>query len=156
MNGKTYHYARYQNNTDKKLAEYSERVIDTISKMNSKTSLKKYIQYFILIDNVIRQYEDDRYKREDGYKFKCDFYIKSDDLFIEVNYWQGHGPHPFDKDNEDDLKLLVNWEDKRNSGLTQYDSMIKAWTIIDPMKLNIAKKNHLNYLMLYPNCKIKI
>ena len=107
-------------------------------------------------ENVIRQYEDDRYKREDGYKFKCDFYIKSNDLFIEINYWQGHGPHPFDKDNEDDLKLLANWEDKRNSGLTQYDSMIRAWTIIDPMKLNIAKKNHLNYLLLYPNCKIKI
>ena len=45
------------NNTDKKLAEYSERVIDTIGKMNSKTSLKKYIQYFISTDNVIRQFE---------------------------------------------------------------------------------------------------
>lgn len=52
------------NNTNKKLADYSERVIDTIGKMNSKTSLKKYIQYFILTNNVIRQFENENILKE--------------------------------------------------------------------------------------------
>ena len=52
------------NNTDKKLSDYSERVIDTIGKMNSKTSFKKYIQYFISTNNVIRQFENENILKE--------------------------------------------------------------------------------------------
>lgn len=51
------------NNTNKKLADYSVRIVDLI-KMNSKTSLKKYIWYFILTNNVIRQFENENIIKE--------------------------------------------------------------------------------------------
>lgn len=38
-------------------------------------------------DNVISQYQDKRYKNpKTGVLFNCDFYIPSEDLFIELNY----------------------------------------------------------------------
>lgn len=51
------------NNTNKKLADYSVRIVDSI-KMNSKTSLKKYIWYFISTNNVIRQFENENILKE--------------------------------------------------------------------------------------------
>jgi len=36
-------------------------------------------------NDIIRGYRDIRYSNN-GYKFQCDFYIKSEDLFIECNF----------------------------------------------------------------------
>ena len=52
-------------------------------------------------DDVIKQYYD-----KDRYPFKCDFYIISEDKFIELNKFFTHGPHPFDKENSEDIALL--------------------------------------------------
>lgn len=103
--------------------------------------------YEILIDlfseeNIKCQYRCERYP------FNCDFYIKSLDLFIELNAYWTHGNHPFDKNNEDDIALVEKW---RNMNKPKYDGAIKTWTVIDVKKREIAKKNNLNYLEIFDN-----
>lgn len=94
-------------------------------------------------DDIIRQYSDDRYP------FKCDFYIKSLDLFIEVNYWWHHGPHPFHENDYNDIKLLEQLKQKSKNSKS-YIEAVRIWSLYDPLKLKTAKDNNLNYKMIYP------
>lgn len=91
-------------------------------------------------DDVIRQYKDERYP------YNCDFYIKSKDLFIEVNIHPSHGKHPFDKNNQEDILLLEKLK-KDNSDWSKM--IIDVWTIRDVEKLECAKRNNLNYETIY-------
>lgn len=97
-------------------------------------------------DNVITNYQDPRYARETGYRFKCDFYIKSEDLFIELNLHPTHGEYPFDINNEEDLTKLYYLE---NSERKWDQNVAKVWGYLDVEKVNIAKKNNLNHRMVY-------
>ena len=84
------------------------------------------------------------------YPFSCDFYIEKLDLFIEYQGHDSHGPGPFDKNNEDHLKLLVKWEDEANAGNKHKRDNINTWTKRDPMKLQTALDNKINLLLIYP------
>jgi len=50
---------------------------------------------------ILRQYKD-----VVRYPYYCDFYIVEDDLFIELNAHWSHGGHPFNENDENDLKTL--------------------------------------------------
>ena len=95
------------------------------------------------IDNVIRQYFD-----KERYPFACDFYIPSEDLFIECNYSWTHGGHPFDPMNLDDISMLEAWQEKAKTS-QYYQNAIYTWTVLDVKKREYANKYHLNYKMLY-------
>ena len=104
-------------------------------------------------EDIKRQYSDSRYP------FKCDFYIESEDLFIELNYHQSHGLHPYDPNNKEDVELINLWRSKQNQEgpKNQYWAYEKVFTETDPLKLKYAKQNKLNYLMIYRNgLEIKI
>lgn len=88
--------------------------------------------------DVIRQYKDERYP------FNCDFYILSNDLFIECNFHWTHGEHSYNI--ETDYEKVNNWKEKNTKF---YDNAIETWTIRDPNKRNIAKQNNLNYLEFF-------
>ena len=93
-------------------------------------------------DDIIRNYKEERYP------FYCDFYIKSKDLFIELNRHWTHGGHFFDESNEEDLKKLAEWQEKaKTSEYMEY--AIINWTIRDPLKRSIAIKNKLNYEVIW-------
>lgn len=94
------------------------------------------------IEDIIRQYTDDRYP------YACDFYIKSLDLFIELNLTWTHGEHPFDPNNEDDLNKLSRWKEKAKTS-DYYKNAVYTWTDLDVRKQNIAKENNLNYIVVY-------
>lgn len=103
--------------------------------------------YFQLIieygeENVFRQYTDKRYP------FNCDFYIKSEDLFIELNYHWTHGKHPFDANSQEDQNKLQIWTERAKNS-AYYKGAIEVWTVRDPLKLAYFKKNNLNYKILY-------
>ena len=97
-------------------------------------------------EDVIRSYTDARYARQSGYMFQCDFYIKSLDLFIELNLHPTHGPHPFDSANQEDIMFLeVLQQDDSQWALNTID----VWTKLDVEKQNIAKTNKINYKVIY-------
>ena len=103
-----------------------------------KTLVQKYGE-----DDVIRQYSDPK-----RYPFDCDFYIPSEDLFIEINKHWTHGGHPFDKMSLNDISKLEQWEE--NAKTSQfYKNAIYVWTDLDVRKQDCAKQNHLNYQVIY-------
>lgn len=95
--------------------------------------------------DVCRQYKDVRYP------FRCDFYIKSLDLFIELNATWLHGGHWFDKTDKCDQKLLSSWKEKLDAGKCFYQVAIDVWTVRDVKKYQTALNNHLNYLVFWKN-----
>lgn len=94
-------------------------------------------------NDIIRQYFD-----KDRYPFKCDFYIKSEDKFIEVHGNWTHGGRPFDPNDEECKKKLQVWEEKAKQ-FPYYKNAIYTWTDLDVRKAKIAKDNNLNFEVIY-------
>lgn len=91
-------------------------------------------------DDVLRQY------KSDIYPWRCDFYIKSKDLFIEYQGYFTHQNHAFDANNDSDIAILNNWKQRKEK---IFKNAIKTWTVSDVNKRETAKKNHLNYLEFF-------
>ena len=62
---------------------------------------------------------------------------------------QGHGPHPFNENNELDLLLLNKWLSKVSDKHPQYELYIHNWTIRDTEKRNTAIKNSIKFLEIF-------
>ena len=101
----------------------------------------------ILKDNFPNIYRN--YNKDQRYPFMCDFYIPSKDLFIELNLHWTHGGKWFNPSNKDDVLKLEKWKEKSSSGSKYYANAIKVWTERDVFKRNMAKKNKLNYVVLW-------
>ncbi len=121
----------------------------THKKNNSFTASKPEDEFheFLLSlfgeDDVIRHYGDDP-----RYPFACDFYIRSLDLFIELNLYFTHGFHWFDENDPADLEKLALWKERTN-GKDLYSGAIYVWTVSDPQKREAAQNNNLNYIVLW-------
>lgn len=126
------------------------------------TSKPEEALYEILItlfgeDNVVRNKIIDN-----RYPFHVDFYIKSLDLFIELNGDKSHGGHWFNPDSKSDLQTLSAWTDnmlrieKECGKSSRYRKYIKTWTKTDVQKRSVAKSNNLNYLVFWDgSCRQK-
>lgn len=102
-----------------------------------------YLKTMYNDDDIIRQYFD-----RDRYPFKCDFYIPSEDLFIEVHANWTHGGRPYDPEDEACQKQLEVWKEKAKTS-SYYKNAIYQWTILDVRKAKTAKKNNLNFEVIY-------
>lgn len=94
-------------------------------------------------DNVFR---NDNTHSE--YPFAVDFYIKSQNLYIEYNGLWTHGKHFFDENSQEDQELLKKWQSKAETS-KYYRNAINVWTNKDPKKRETAKNNNLNYVVLW-------
>ena len=112
---------------------------------NSTTSLLEIKIYDFLIKTFGKDFVIPQYKSE-KYPFFCDFYIKSLDLYIEINGHPSHGKHPFEKDSVEDLQF-VNFCKMKNSPF--FNKIIEVWTIRDVEKRNLARKNNVNLLEVF-------
>ena len=88
------------------------------------------------------------YKDSERYPFYCDFYIKEDDLFIELNAHWTHGGKPYDPNDEECQNQLIEWQEKAKTSQF-YKNAIETWTVRDVKKLQCAQKNKLNYKVIY-------
>ena len=141
--------SRYGTDSVMKLSITVDKVCDSKRKHGSwSTSKSEETMYLLLIDvfgehDVIRQYKDPRYP------YCCDFYIKSLDLFIELNATWLHGGHWFNDINESDLNKLTRWSNKVQQGSKFYQVAIDVWTVRDVNKRLTALKNNLNYVVFW-------
>ena len=103
---------------------------------------KKLISKFG-IDDVKIHYG--RYPLDDRYPYDCDFYIKSNDLFIEMNGFYSHNDRWFDSNDPNDLEFYDNWVSKGGS----LEKAANNWRYSDIEKKNVAKSNNLNYLVFW-------
>ena len=129
-----------------KTKDFKEKVLKTMKERgtlpHSKIEIKFYNYLLTLFkeDDIIQQYKNDLYP------YHCDFYIKSLDLYIEINGTWTHGMHPFDENNKDDIQKLNFWKSKNSP---YYNSAINTWTNLDVNKRTIAKQNNLLFLAIY-------
>ena len=101
------------------------------------------------VDGVIHQYRDPRYP------FNCDFYIPSEDLFIEYHGTWTHGDRPFNASDKECIKTLLEWKSKAPTS-TYYQVAIYNWTDLDVRKLNTFRENNLNFMIIYPTSNLII
>lgn len=87
------------------------------------------------------------YNKDPRYPYFCDFYLIDTDTFIEINGFWMHGGHYFNKSNKADLEKLKVWKSKKSQKL--YETAINVWTKSDLIKRKTAKKNKLNYIVLW-------
>lgn len=92
------------------------------------------------INDVLRQYSSDEYP------FACDFYIKSRNLYIELNASWTHGEHWFSDKSENDTNTLRTWNDRNTA---YYKNAVHVWTVADVKKRDIACNNCLNYVVFW-------
>lgn len=129
-----------------------DKMLET--KINRNRALKHFesigeeMVYDMLIEkfgtgDVIYQYGVHPYDAR--YPYSCDFYIKSCDLFIELNTHYSHSDHWFDENNKADVLKVSQWE----SGSKCYKKLIHQWTETDVKKRAFAKANHLKYLVFW-------
>ena len=107
---------------------------------NDDPTIEEYIELYGK-DNVKRQYKSELYP------FACDFYIISEDLYIEYNGMWTHGHTPYIGSKENEIQL-EKWKQKAETS-DYYKSAIVTWTISDVKKRNTAKENNLNYIEIW-------
>ena len=139
-------YYQLSNDWKNKINEINQKIYITKKQnhtINSSSIEQKIENYFIENKfNYIHQYKSIEYP------FSCDFYLPDYNLYIEIQGHFSHGKHPFNKYNEDDIKILNQWLNL-SSIKPQYKSAINTWTIRDPHKRDVAKNNNLNYLEIF-------
>lgn len=126
---------------------------NSFNKSQPEEDLYQELLKHFTIEDIKRQYDQDP-----RYPFRCDFYIKPLDLFIEYQGAQEHGPHPFNSNDKEDLNLVNKWKEKALKGKpnSRYWHMIKYWIEIDPLKLKYLRDNDLNFILIYPEHNLLI
>lgn len=127
---------------------YLQKSHDTKKLNHTFNSSKPEEDFYNRLSEIFSKTDIYRQYREERYPFNCDFYIKSLDLFIELNLTRTHGYHPFNKKDIKDQNTLKIWKEKANKS-TYYKNAIHIWTKSDPLKLKTAKENNLNYITIY-------
>lgn len=117
-------------------------VVDSVQELR----MLKLLCHQFSVDDVYTQYGPTQ--ADDRYPFHCDFYIKSIDLFIELNAYYSHGKHWFDPKSSDDQALADKW---RSTGSRLNLEAADVWTMRDPKKRQAAKANRLRYLVFWDN-----
>ena len=118
----------------------------TLGKNYDTKAERDYLNYLLSIydeADIIHPYMD-----KERYPFRCDFYIISEDKFIEIHANWTHGGRPYDPNDEECQKQLQDWQEKAKTS-DYYKNAIYTWTDLDVRKLEIAKKNNLNFEMIY-------
>ena len=136
--------------------EYKQKVYNTKKKNHTFNSSK--------IEQQFKEYLEQNYPndfeyqyRSELYPFNCDFYIKSLDLYIEIQGNWTHGKHPFNENNQKDINQLniLNRKNQEfiNKGKIKnlYKNAIYTWTELDVKKRKYAHDNNLNYLEIFSN-----
>lgn len=118
-------------------SKITKQLNGTFKKSKAEDDFYRQLCLFFNYSDIVRGYVD-----EQRYPFNCDFYIKSKDLFIEYQGHQTHGNWPYDSNNAQHIDYC---NCLKSSG---YDT--STFTKRDPNKLNIAKHNNLNLILIYP------
>ena len=112
------------------------------SKSKLENSFLNYLKLKYESDDIITQYKSKEYP------YYCDFYIKSINLYIEIQGHWTHNDHPFDINNLNDQQIMNIWRTKSLSD-KYYKNALNTWTIKDVEKRNTAIQNNLNYLEMF-------
>ncbi len=132
--------------------EVQQKIIETKKARGTINSSKpERMAYALLVRKFGEDDVESQYNKDARYPYACDFYIKSLDLFIELNATWLHCGHWFDEHDENDLQKLQTLFDKAQESKPMYKRAIYIWTYDDLRKRKTAMKNHINYLVFWDN-----
>lgn len=83
---------------------------------------------------------------DERYPYNCDFYIKSLDLFIELNTHYGHGKHWYDENNHDDVLRVKHLMQSKSK---KCHDAVHVWTELDVEKRKTAANSGIRYLVFW-------
>lgn len=126
--------------------EVKQKAIDTKKRNGTINDSRLERDLYQMLINHFGKDDIECQYRSERYPYKCNFYIKSRDIFIELNAYWMHGGHWFDINDEADLEKLQVWIDKPNES---YERAIYVWSENDLEKRKIALKNKLNYIVFW-------
>lgn len=135
----------YHNNPELK-KEYVKKGNNTKIKNKSFNTSKPEINFYNFLLKIYNKNDIKRQYQEERYPFMCDFYIESEDLFIELNLHWTHGKHPYNE--ELDKETLNTWLEKAKTSKF-YEQAIYVWTNLDKQKEAYITKNKLNLIRFY-------
>jgi hypothetical protein len=107
----------------------------------AELAILEHLIFVFGVDDVEWQWSHDP-----RYPFACDFYIKSRDLFVELNGTWTHGRHWFCEDNEADVAIRDGWVAKSTN---YYDNAVANWCERDVRKRAAAREAGLNYVVFW-------
>lgn len=131
-------------------SDFARRIFETrkahgtVSSSGPEEEMYKVLCERFGTDVVFRNHVDVRYP------FHCDFYIQTEDLFIELNANWTHGYHFFDECSETDRQTLAVWTKKAEQS-DFYREAVFVWTKRDLLKRDTAKKNGIRYIVFWKN-----
>lgn len=141
----------WEKRTPQQKKQILDRAIKTKRKNHSFTASKPEQEFHsFLISKYGQEDVETQYNSDERYPFHCDFYIKSLDLFIELNLHWTHGSHPFNQQSKDDIEEIDNLALKARNHEAIL-SKLKTWLSSDPTKFSFALGNNLNYIAVYEN-----
>lgn len=123
--------------------------------LRSKEKLKisKDEQYFMdELDKLNISYKY-RYFDKVNYPYECDFYLDQYNIYIELNISPFHNNHFYDNTCQDDIDKLQELMQKAKTS-SWYESAVRIW-LKDVEKRDTAKKNNLNYVVLWSRQEIE-
>lgn len=141
----SYQLPEVRKKIDREKASETKRKNKTFNSSKQEDHLYQILTELYGKNDILRQYKD-----SERYPWSCDFYIKSLDLFIELQGFFTHGGHPFDKTNYEDLQRKSELEEKWNCTKSKlYIIALNVWCNTDIKKRNLAKDNGLNYIEIF-------
>ena len=133
---------RYGFDNPAKNEEIKQKMHDTLWKNGGYTKAEDRC-YNLLLEKypeALRNYKSEKYP------YRCDFYIPSLDLYIELNAFYMHGGHWYNENDPKDIEQVEKWK-KQNTEQSIY--AIHIWTESDLAKKKCAEENKLNYLVCW-------
>lgn len=110
----------------------------TLPQSKDEKDLLKFLEKYFEKDDIETWYKSVEYP------WFCDFYIKSRNLYIELNSFSTHETHLYGTIDSDEEKL----KSYRESTSPFYQSVAKVW-LSDLEKWNRAVTNKLKYIVIY-------
>ena len=129
----------YFQTEDSKQKNYiTQKKNGTFGKSKPEVELKNFLlNYF---PDLIYQYKSKEYP------WKCDYYIPTYKLFIELQGSWFHGNKPYDPNDEECIELVNLWKSKPNGF---YKRALYGYTVADVKKRNWVKTHKLNFIEIF-------
>lgn len=147
---------RYGADASVQVPEICKRIFEARVKNGHASSSKPEDCLYEMLVSVFGEMDVSRNVCVDArYPFHVDFYVKSRDLFIELNGDKCHNDHWFDENNARDLQIVRAWHEnmvrveEKTGRISKYRKYIEIWTDRDVRKRSFARLNNLNYLVFW-------
>ena len=132
------------------LAEYDSKKIFTKGDKHYNSSKDELYMYDLLKkkwpDTIMSYTRDDFINPNTNRHFQLDFYIPSLNMGIQLNKHWKHGRRKYDP-NDKNCLADVRWLKSKDSDF--YDKVLYTWTVLDPLKRDVAKNIGMNYVEIF-------